>query len=341
MEDTVLSGRRADILGLVIEEYIDTAAPVSSQALVVRHRLNVSSATVRNELARLEDEGYITHPHTSAGRVPSDLGYRVYVEALMPERPIPADEQRTIEHQFHQVPAEIEEWLRLASTILSTAVSNVAVITRPRRYGSRLRQVQLVQLVGDRVLLVAVLDDGGVQERILFLSQPEEQEQLATRAQRLNGCYAGLSAVQVRELIDELPDSDDARVATAVLELIEAHDAATELFIDGLRSALEQPEFASSQRMLEAVRHLDAYELAQVLPQPAQIEDGSANVMIGGENQSDWMQEWSLIAASFGDADGMRGTIAVLGPTRMRYGETIPRVRYVASLVGSLLKGLG
>lgn len=336
----MLSGRRAEILGLVIEEYISTATPVSSQALVVRHRLGVSSATVRNELARLEDDGYITHPHTSAGRVPSDLGYRVYVEALMPDRPIPADEQRTIEHQFHQVPAEIEEWLRLASTILAAAVNNVAVISRPRRYGSRLRQVQLVHLAGERALLVAVLDDGGVQERIVLLAQPEEQDELAERARRLNSRFAGLTAEQARAVPESAGDAEDGRLAAAVIELVEAHDAATELFIDGLRSALEQPEFASSQRMLEAVRHLDAYELGRVIPPPAQIEDGSANVMIGGENPSEWMQDWSLIAASFGDADGMRGTIAVLGPTRMRYGETIPRVRYVASLVGSLLKGL-
>src|SRR5947207_4426310 len=134
----MLTGRRAEILGLVVNEYIDTAAPVSSRALVEGHGLRVSTATIRNELARLEDEGYIGQPHTSAGRIPLDLGYRVYVEELMAEYPVGADEQRTIAHQFHQAPARVEEWLSLAATVLAGAVANVAVIVRPRGQSTRL-----------------------------------------------------------------------------------------------------------------------------------------------------------------------------------------------------------
>src|SRR2546425_3619761 len=140
----VLTRRRAEILGLVVDEYVDTATPVSSKALATRHRLSVSTATIRNELAHLEDEGYITHPYTSAGRVPSERGYRLYVEELMSEAPVGADEQRTIEHQFHQAPPGLDDWLALAATILAASVANVAVITRPRARVARLRHVQLV-----------------------------------------------------------------------------------------------------------------------------------------------------------------------------------------------------
>ena len=115
----MLTERRADILGMLVDEYIDTAVPVSSRALVSNPRLEVSSATIRNELAALEEDGYITHPYTSAGRVPSDRGYRLYVEALMAEEPLSASEQRTVEHQFHQVSGGLDEWLGLASTVLA------------------------------------------------------------------------------------------------------------------------------------------------------------------------------------------------------------------------------
>ena len=150
----MLTQRRADILNLVVDEYIGTAAPVSSRALVDRHNLDVSTATVRNELAALEQEGYITHPYTSAGRIPSNTGYRFYVEELMAEEPIGADERRTIEHQFYQAPPDLDEWLQLAASVLAGAVGNVAVVARPQRPVTHLRQAQLVHLRPGAALLV-------------------------------------------------------------------------------------------------------------------------------------------------------------------------------------------
>lgn len=337
----VLTRRRIEILGLVVHEYVDTAAPVSSRALVSRHGLSVSTATIRNELARLEEDGYVGQPHTSAGRVPLDRGYRLFVEELMAEEPVGLDEQRTIEHQFHQAPARLEEWLSLAATVLAAAVANVAVITRPSSRMMRLRHVQLVHLHDETVLLVAVMDDGRVQERILQLDSIESQDGLTARATRLNARIAGGDAEAVRTTAGDLLDPDDDRVARAAAELIDEHRIAGETYLDGLRSALEQPEFASADRMLEAVRHLQAYDLLRALPTPNELSPGATRVMIGSENGDDWMQDWSVVTSSFGDYTGPLGTIAVLGPTRMRYGYTIPRVRYVASLISALLQGVG
>lgn len=334
----MLTGRRAEILGLVVREYIDTAAPVSSRALVDRHQLHVSSATIRNELARLEEDGYIAQPHTSAGRVPLERGYRLYVEELMAEQPVGTDEQRTIAHQFHQAPARPEEWFSLAAHVLASAVANVAVIVRPRTQ-SAVRHLQLVELQDETVLLVAVMDDGRVEQRVIQLSQPEDRAALAARAERLNQRIGGSDAAAVRTLAQDVAiDGDDARVLRTTAELIEARTAA-EAYIEGVRSALEQPEFSSVDRMLEAVRHLQAYELARALPLPWEIDPGTTRVMIGTENTDDWMHDWSVVVASFGDPAAPAGTIAVLGPTRMRYGYTIPRVRYVASLMNTLLHG--
>lgn len=336
----VLTGRRAEILGLVVNEYIDTATPVSSRALVDRHRLSVSSATIRNELARLEEEGYIAQPHTSAGRVPLDRGYRVYVEELMAELPVSPDEQRTIEHQFHQAHARVEDWLSLAAHVLAGAVANVAVIVRPRGQSAQLRHIQLVELQAETVLLVAVMDDGRVQQQVLVLGAAEDRAALALRGERLNGRVAGAEAAGVRShLADEALDADDQRVLRAVADLIEAHHMAAETYVEGVRSVLEQPEFSSVDRMLEAVRHLQAYELTHALPPAGDLTHGATRVTIGSENADGWMHDWSVVVSAFGDQGMPAGTIAVIGPTRMRYGHTIPRVRYVAALMDALMHG--
>ncbi|MGE0228406.1 MAG: heat-inducible transcriptional repressor HrcA [Dehalococcoidia bacterium] len=336
----MLTRRRTEILGLVVHQYIDTAAPVSSRALVTRHGLSISTATIRNELAKLEEDGYIAQPHTSAGRVPLDRGYRLFVEELMAEEPVGVDEQRTIEHQFHQSPARLEDWLSLAAHVLASAVSNVAVITRPSSTVAQLRHVQLVHLHDETALLVAVMDDGRVQQRIVQLSRSEDQDALTARASRLNARIADAEAPAVRAAADDLTDEDDQRLARLAADLIDEHRIAGETYLEGLRSALEQPEFASAERMLDAVRHLQAYELLRALPGPEDLRPGATRVMIGSENNDDWMHEWSVVTSSFGDYNGSLGTIAVLGPTRMRYGYTIPRVRYVASLVTALLHGV-
>lgn len=341
----MLTERRAEILNLVIDEYIDTAVPVSSRALVDRHQLGFSSATVRNELAHLEDEGYITHPYTSAGRVPSDSGYRVYVERLMSEEPLGSDEQRTIEHQFHQVAAGPDEWLRLAATILASAVDNVAVITRPTRRVVHLRHLQLVELNAGSMLLVAVLDDGRVRERIVATSEvaPDgaKQRTLSRLAERVNERVGGLDAEAARTIADEWGDVPEGMLARHAAMLLEEAVFDVEIYVEGVRPALAQPEFASPDRMLDAVAHLESYQMQQLLPHLAPRRDGEMRVMIGPENPEQWLHDWSIVVSTFGDASGAAGTIAVLGPMRMRYGRTIPRVRYVSTLMSHLLEEVG
>lgn len=336
----VLTERRATILGLVVREYVQTAEPVSSKALVDRRGLDVSSATVRNEMARLEDEGYITHPHTSAGRIPSDLGYRTYVQSLMAEEPVGVDEQRTITHQLHQVSGALDEWLSLTATILAGAVGNVAVVTRPRAVTvGRLRHLQLVELSGDTALLVAVMDDGRLRQRLVSLRTPATQAQLQERAMRLTIQLAGMDAPSVRLAAGEMTDADDASIARATAELVDEHRGAEETYLDGLSRALRQPEFADPDRMLDAVARLQAYRLRSLLEGATDAQPGETRVVIGSELAADEMQDWSVVIARYGDTDAA-GTVAVVGPTRMAYERTIPRVRYIASLMGQLLRDM-
>src|SRR5690606_4892353 len=285
----VLTERQSAILSMVVDEYVQTAEPVSSRALVDRRRLEVSSATIRNELARLEAEGYVTHPYTSAGRVPSDQGYRFYVEALMSEEPIGVEERRTVEHQLHQVAGDLDDWLSLTATILSTLVGNVAVVTRPRTTSAHLRNAQLVELSREASLLVAVMDDGRVRQRILPMAEPWSQEQLNERARRLNQVLGGMDASEVAGTISDLVDPGDAAVAEVLGDILREQRGAEETFVEGLSNALRQPEFSDVDRLLEAVGQLQAYRLRGLL-EPAvgtdvdQGQSGAMRVVIGAEH---------------------------------------------------------
>ena len=333
----MITERQASILGMVVDEYVVTAEPVSSRALVDRRRLDVSSATIRNELARLEAEGYITHPYTSAGRVPSDRGYRFYVEALMAEDPVGVEERRTVEHQLHQVVGGLDEWLSLTATILASLVGNVAVVTRPRTDGARLRNAQLVELSRDTMLLVAVMDDGRVRQRILPIAVPASQDTLNERAQRLNRLLAGMDAAELRSFEADGLDADDQALMGMLAEIAEEQRVAEETFVEGINNTLRQPEFADVDRLLEAVGQLQAYRLRSFLEPAVDGAPGSTRVIIGSENVDSGMQDWSMVVARYGEADSA-GAVAVVGPTRMAYQRTIPRVRYVASLMGHLLQ---
>src|SRR6478672_11994000 len=182
----MLTERRAQLLSLIIREYVDSAQPVGSDAIVRRFELPFSSATIRNEMARLEEEGYVSHPHTSAGRVPSDKGYRYYVEALMQERDLPNEVKQTIRHQFHQAGREEDEWVHLAAAVLARAVENAAVVTLPRTPESRLKRLELVGIQDNAALLVLVLYHARVKQQVMLFPEPVEQDELTAISNRLN-----------------------------------------------------------------------------------------------------------------------------------------------------------
>src|SRR5437867_715252 len=187
----MLSERRENLLNLIVEEYVESAVPVGSKSIVEKHRFPYSSATVRLEMARLEDEGFIGQPHTSAGRVPSDKGYRYYVESLMAEEQLAADEREMIRHQFHQAERDLEEWFQLAAAVLAHSVRNFAVVTSPRSRETRLRHIQLVALQELSALLVVVLQEARIRQQVLNFTQPVDQDVLNAVANRLNAAYGG------------------------------------------------------------------------------------------------------------------------------------------------------
>ncbi len=340
-----LSERQRTVLRAVVEDYVTSAQPVGSKMLVQRFGLEVSPATVRSAMAELEALGLLSHPHTSAGRVPSDLGYRLYVESLMRESTLNRADQLTIRHQFSQVQLTTNEWLRLAASILAANTRSAAVVTPARARRARFGHVQLVELADRSRLAVVVLADGNVVQRRLDPALLErvdreaivDQVALDDVATTLNAELSGLSAPQARRRIPRLP-ALAGHVAEIVAQLLEEADGALieDVFTDGIVNVLEQPEFAEGAKLrgiLEVLRRSDFLEqLVPVLGRGAGV-----HVIIGHENTNDAMHEVSLVFAPYGAPGQALGLLGVLGPTRMPYPRAIPTVRYLAALMDELI----
>jgi heat-inducible transcriptional repressor len=336
MEIEMLTDRRSSLLNLIVEEYVDSALPIGSQYIVRKHNMPVSSATVRLEMARLEEDGYISQPHTSAGRVPSDKGYRYYVESLMSEETIPLEERETIRHQFHQAERAMEQWFQLAAAVLAHSVSNFAVVTSPRSQETRLRHVQLVPMQDFTALCVVVLNEARVRQQVMALNEPIDQQALLVAAGRVSERYGGLPLHEIQRLPE--PASElEASIVRSVIELMDQESVALgDVFRDGVREVLSQPEFSRSDRILDLIDVLEQRTLSTAIP-IRQVSDDGISVVIGAENSHEAMRECSVVVARYGSEGGPSGVVAVLGPTRMRYARTIPTVRYLASLLGDLI----
>ncbi len=332
-----LTERRAQLLSLIISEYVDTAMPVGSDAIVRRFDLPFSSPTIRNEMARLEEEGYITHPHTSAGRVPSDMGYRYYVEALMQERDLPGEVKQTIRHQFHQAGREEDEWVHLSAAVLARAVENAAVVTLPRTPESRLKRLELVGIQDGAALLVLVLQQARVKQQVLIFPEPIDQDHLAAIANHLNAAFRGHTAGEIRDSQAQLTQME-WHVANAIREIMSASDRGgyDEAYLEGVRNVLQKPEFGTSDKMLNLLEVLEQRNLTKLIPFREISADG-VTVMIGAENEEDAMHDYSIVVSPYGVPGGISGAMAVVGPTRMHYSQTISTVRFIAGLMSEML----
>mgnify|MGYP000089751556 CR=1 FL=1 len=332
-----LTERQKKILSLVVREYVETAQPVGSETLVRKSGLRVSSATIRNELATLEELGYLTHPHTSAGRMPTEKGYRYFVEALMEEFELPPVEQRMIRHQFHQVTLDVDQWMRLAAAVLARAARNTALVTAPAAAACRLKHLQLVAISDQVALLVVVLQDGTVKQQMLALAQPIIQEELSHISNRLNAHLAGLNLEQMRTLTVPFSgfENDVLRVVMHIMQQIDRRST-HEIYRDGIMDILRQPEFAAIERMQALLEMLEQRPLLEEILGEFAPEQG-VQVIIGAESQRDEMSEYSMVLSRYGIPGEARGIVGVLGPVRMQYARTIGVVRYVANLLNDLM----
>ncbi len=333
-----LSPRQQLILGLVVREYIAAAQPVGSKTLEA-YGLGVSSATIRNEMALLEEQGYLTHPHTSAGRVPTEQGYRYFVERLMSESQLPLDEQRTIRHQFHQVGVDLEQWMRLAASVLARTAQSAALVTGPRTEQCYLRHMELISIHDTMALLIVVLEGGVVRQRMLTLDEPLSQDALTQIANRLNDLCVGGSAQRVAASRHQVGTLEQ-QVLDVVVEIMKRVDdqASLDLYRDGLINILHQPEFSGPESARQVIRVLEDKTLLEELL-TEMLEIGGLQVIIGGEGRWNELKECSLVVSPYG-VTGVTGALGVMGPMRMPYSRAISTVRYVAGLLSDLFRDL-
>ena len=334
-----LSERQKTLLLLIIRDYIESAQPVGSKRLVEHYHINLSSATIRNEMAALTEMGYLRQPHTSAGRVPTEEGYRYFVSQMMNQAELPESVQATIAHQFHQSRPDIEQWMTLAASILAHQSQGVSVVTAPHTDKAKYKHVELISTQGRQVLMVLVLVGGEVSQQILTLSEPVSQERLSQTAAHLNKLLAGL-AVNAMATLPTRSDALEQDILTLIIQEFRrtANSVSGEIYTDGLSNFLAEPEFAESDEARRALRIFgERSTLQDLIARTASNSNvGGLQVLIGGEGGWEELRQCSMVIARYG-VPGLTGTLGVLGPMRMSYARTIPTVRYVAGLLSDLV----
>jgi heat-inducible transcriptional repressor len=341
-----LSPRKQQVLRALVEEYIHTATPVASEALVRKYGLRFSSATVRHELAGLEEANLIFQPHTSAGRVPTDLGYRYFVEHLMRESALSIDEQRLIRHQFYQVQDQLDQWVRLTASVMARLLHSAAIMTPPRSNEGRLKHFEVLSVTDLSAHMVLVLTDGTVKQQRLLLDSPIQQEELSFVAGKLNQLFQEKNGTEISAIASAQDLSPIERlIVNTITRILEQHeDLIGDIFYrEGVANILEQPEYsrlgseeARNERVRNVIEVLEQNRLLPALASHLQSSDG-VQVIIGGENQWDEMKDVSLVVARYGQEGKVGGLLGVIGPTRMQYDRAIAVVRYMANVMNELL----
>lgn len=335
----MLDARKKAILFVAIQEYILTAEPVSSQKLVEKYQLGVSSATVRSELAGLESMGYLYQPHTSAGRVPTDIGYRFYVDSISDKPGLSNQEEKSISHLFSAISMEMEELMRETAQILSNITNYIAVALAPSFKRSILKHIDLVALSPKHVLVVLITDKGQVLKRTVNISQSSVD--ISGLERFLNEQLQGLGESEISKLKQNiiLVDSSLTKLIHILLDEIldlMAREDKERVFLSGTASLFYQPEFEDLhkvQTLLNTLEH--GYRLMQWLEDPSRTQ--KVLVRIGSENSDVEIKDCSVVASSYQVDGETQGTLGIIGPTRMNYARAISAVEFISANLSKAL----
>jgi heat-inducible transcriptional repressor len=338
----MLDDRKLEVLRAIVEDYVSTNEPVGSKSLVERHHLGVSPATIRNDMGTLEDDGYITQPHTSAGRVPTDKGYRLFVDKLSTVKPLSLAERRAIE-EFLRGAVDLDDVVNRAVRLLAQLTRQVAVVQYPSLSRSAVRHIELVRLTESRLMVVLITDTGRVEQRVVELPESLSETEVADMRAVFNHNIAGRPLVDAAGLVGELPATVPAAerpalvaVVSTVLEtLVERVDdrvvlAGTANLARG--GALDFPK--TIRPVLEALEeHVVLLRLLGEVADPQTLR-----VSIGEENLYEGLHGASVVSTGYGgDASSALAALGVLGPTRMDYPGAMGAVRAVARYVSQIL----
>jgi len=330
--------RKLEVLRAIVTDYVSSQEPVGSKALVEKHDLGVSPATVRNDMAALEEEGYITQPHTSAGRIPTDKGYRLFVDRLGSIKPLSTAEQRAIQ-TFLSGAIDLDDVLLRTVRLLAQVTQQVAIVQYPTLSHSTVRHVELVTLSSTRLLLILITSTGRIEQRAMGVPEHDE-ETLAELRAHLNlaavGQYSSSAAVRLSQLANELPPSLDIIGQAAIATLLEmvSSETSSRMVVGGMPNLTRYgAEFETTVKpVLEALE-----EQVVLLKLLGEVSTSDVTVRIGQENPYKELQSTSVVASGYGSRVDTFATLGVVGPTRMDYPSTMASVRAVARYVGRFL----
>jgi len=338
----MLDDRKLEVLRAIVEDYVSTEEPVGSKALVERHNLGVSPATIRNDMAALEEEGYIAQPHTSAGRVPTDKGYRLFVDRLSTVKPLTLAERRAI-HTFLDGAVDLDDVVSRTVRLLAQLTRQVAVVQYPSLTRSTVRHIELVALNSNRLMIVLITNSGRVEQRVLEFPGAVREELVADLRSRLNAAVASQRLTDVPGLVVDLPETmpiEDRAIVRSVLAtlfetLVERHEE--RVVLAGTPNlARFGHDFAHIIRpMLEALE--EQVVLLRLLGEATDLS--RITVRIGHENELASLAATSVVTSGYGTRDQMVAKLGVVGPTRMDYPGTMGAVRAVARYVGQIIAG--
>lgn len=340
-----LDDRKRRILQAIIDDYIDTAEPIGSRTIARRHELGLSSATIRNEMADLEDMGYIAQPHTSAGRVPSDKGYRLYVDQLMKAHELSQDELETIRSAMEIRINELSQLIRQASVVMSRITGYTSIAMTPKMCKSTLKAIQVVPIEAAKVLVIVVTNTGVLRNTLVKLNDAAMPEMIIKVSNVLSDKLNGLTLEQINvSVINEV-----LRIAGVTREILlpileGVTDCIgqidnTEVYLDGTANILNYPEFMDVARAKEFLALLnEKSNLSRFLSES--LGNNAISVKIGTENEEQGIQDCSLITANYNLGEIFMGAIGIIGPTRMEYPKVISSVNYIRKKINQEINKL-
>lgn len=333
----MLNDRKKRILQAIVDEYVDTAEPVSSGIISQKHGIDFSSATIRNEMAELEKEGYLDKVHTSSGRVPSAKGYRLYVDELLKEQNLTLEETKFIKSKLEIKVNEIEELTRITTNTLSEITHYTTVAIGPKSNSQIIEEMKFV-LLGNRMLMCVIVTDGGlVKETIIKFDEDIREEQVQNLNHIFNSKLKGKPLEKIDKPLEEYIFSElnySVEIIKTIIEQInKVIEAEEKIYYEGANKVFEQPEFQNVQMAKNFVNILDKKDLVIDLLNSEFTDD--INVYIGDENDDDGFKDFSIITFKQKINDKEMGTIGIIGPKRMDYSKVISVMKYIKGLMGN------
>jgi len=337
-----MENRKQAILRAVVHEFTTSAVPVGSQALQSRYFVNLSSATIRNELAELADLGYLTQPHTSAGRVPTDSGYRYFVDFLMDLEPIPDRVTAFINDELRGAPGDVQGLVERIAMTVAAVTQNASVASAPQGTLAQIKHVDLVSLEPKEVLLILLLEGNLLRQQVVNTTQGASQALLTRLASKLNTSLAGKASDEARRHYEAAPLGLEKELLGRVIAVLDVYEKGSESLVvhDGVRNLLRQPEFAEASRVHQVLEVLEETRYLTVLLRQL-IGESDLQIVIGSENISSQLQGCAVVLTTYGPTERLKGVLGVIGPTRMAYSQTVARLQAVARGASDRMAELG